>query len=404
MGKPSVPRKKPNPGWTKGTTKPTKRLTNNRNMTLGNFFSSVPTVHNLKQGVNIYDQLRDNESQHPPQSKRNMTNVSPKIPPIIVTDKQHDMNKILVDIGIVKFNLKLISIGTKIFMENNDDVTKAVTYLKENNVDFFSHASKNQKICKVVLSGLPEVPIETIKSELEVLNVHSTQINLMSSRNPNPHRALYLVHLTENITFHDVQKIKVIYHTMVSWAKYRPRFQGPTQCRNCSMYGHGTQNCHRKPVCTLCASTSHNQSTCPLKTLDKTTTPVYKCSYCANLKLQSVNHRASDPECPGRQAYLKTRMTTFNQQRNRRNQPMLYNSIKDNTTFVPAPIPSPLTRTFSSVAADGNKNDQAASISEDLFTTAELLEIFKNAISRIKNCKSKLDQIQVIADLINHVI
>lgn len=406
MGKPVAPRKTPDPGWTKGTKKSTKRLINNRNMTLGNFFSSVPTVHNLKQGVNIFNQLKINEKekQDPQQTKTNVTNVSPKIPPIVVTDKQHDMKKILTDIGVEKFNLKLISIGTKIFIENDDDATKVTNYLKEKNVEFFSHAPRNRKISKVVLSGLPVIPIETINSELEALNVHPTLIIHMNTRNPDPHRALYLLHLNEDISFHDIQKIKSIYHTMVKWAKYRPRVQGPTQCRNCSMYGHGTQNCHRKSVCTLCASNSHNQQNCPLKSLDKATTPVYKCSYCVKHNQQPVNHRASDPVCPGRQAYLNTRMSTLNQQRIKGYRPKAYENTKSNPAFVPAPMPAPLARTFSSVAADGIMNDQTDSQSEDLFTTSELLDIFKSAISRIKNCKSKLDQIQVIADLINYVI
>lgn len=202
-------------------------------------------------------------------------------------------------------------------------------------------------------------------------------------------------------------KIKSIYHTIVKWSKYKPRSQGPTQCRNCTMYGHGTQNCHRRPTCTLCASNDHNQSSCPIKNLAMESSPVYKCSYCANKNIQPTNHRASDPDCPARQEYIKTRKTAAEQQQKSKLARNNDNKDQNRRNFIPAPEPPPLTRTYSSVTSGGKRNEignNSSSPNEDLFTSAKLFGIFKNAVQQIKNCRTKLDQIQVIAELINYVI
>lgn len=234
----------------------------------------------------------------------------------------------------------------------------------------------------------------------------------MKTKNPNPHRALYLIHLNGNETaFQDVQKIKSIYHTIVKWSKYNPGSRGPTQCRNCSMYGHGTQNCCRKSICTLCASTDHNQLSCSLKLLAKVASPVFKCSYCTQNNIQPSNHRASDINCPGRKIYMDLRKssTTKYQKRKAQQQENHKNQSKRDR-YVPAPSPPPLTQSYRNVLSNSNEhqaqqnctNDNNAN--EDLFSTADLFKIFSNAIQDIRNCRSKLDQIQVIANLINHVL
>lgn len=83
-----------------------------------------------------------------------------------------------------------MSINTKIFVENDNDYTKISSYLKDNQIEFYSHGRKDQKVCKAVLSGLPEISTDTIKDELATLNVHPIQIMQMKIQNQNPHRAL----------------------------------------------------------------------------------------------------------------------------------------------------------------------------------------------------------------------
>lgn len=74
---------------------------------------------------------------------------------------------------------------------------------------------------------------------------------------------------------------------------------------------------------------------------------------------------------------------------------------------LPAPNPPPLQRSFRDVVAQNvNKQSTNENISsnEDMFSTAELFRILTLAIEQIRNCRSKLDQIQVISSLLSHVV
>lgn len=391
-----------------GLSKKVKRL-NGR--TLQSFF---PPQHNLKHDENIFKCL-DNDTK---KVYKNTTNEkAPKInkpykpPPLILTDKSFKIDQFLACNEVTKYNIKLLSIGTKIFFENDNDLLKISNALKQANVEHFTYASKDIKTYKVVLAGLPEIPTEVINEELKSLNVHPCQIVQMTLKNPNPHRALYLVHLNgkEN-TFQDIQRIQAICHTLVKWSKYKPRARNVTQCRNCTMYGHGTRNCFRKPTCSLCASVDHSQQNCPLNNLSKDSTPVYKCSYCVSKNLQSINHRANDASCPGRKAYIDAREKASQRQRNNNNnnQPTS-GQRKNHLSFTPAPNPPPLIRSFKDVVINSTVEEteitnRTGDVNNDLFTTAELLKIFMKSAEELRNCKSKLDQIQVITNLLSHVV
>lgn len=395
------------------TSKKVKRLTGK---TLPSFFI---TQHNLKQDENIFKCL-DNESMKK-SSKDKLNEKTPKEnktykpSPLILTDKSFKIDQFLACNNVTKYNIKLLSIGSKIFFENDNDLITISNALKQINVEHFTYASKDIKTYKVVLAGLPEIPTELITEELKSLNVHPGQIIQMTLKNPNPHRALYLVHLNgkEN-TFQDIQKIKSICHTLVKWTKYKPKARNVTQCRNCTMYGHGTRNCFRKPVCSLCASSEHDQQSCPLNNLNTDSSPVYKCSYCVSNNLQAINHRANDTSCPGRKAYIDAREKASQRQRNNTNQQPASGQTNQHPSsgqrrihqsFTPAPTPPPLTRSFRDTIVN---NEESANVNttgnNDLFTTAELLKIFMKSAEELRNCKSKLDQIQVITNLLSYVI
>lgn len=405
MGRPKGQNKKTAQSGSTGNRRITKKTKPHQGNSIGKILNAQLIEHNQKLGVNIFDQLNVKDLQNKQTTKQTSPDKNHRPPPIILTGKNNHIIKILEENGIESFNMKNMSIGTKLFVNNDDDFAKISSYLQQNNIDFYSHGRKEDKICKVVLSGLPEISTDTIKDELANLNIHPIQIVQMKTQHPNPHRALYLIHLnSKETTFQDMQKVKSIYHTIIKWSKYNPRSRGPTQCRNCSMYGHGTQNCHRKPICTLCASNEHNQMSCPLKALPKDSAPVFKCSYCTQNNIQPSNHRASDVNCPGRKFYLELRKPPSNQQQKQNQQQRKHNNINQ---YIPAPTPPPLTQSYRNVLSSSSEqqNQQFESnVNEDLFTTAELFKIFTNAIQDIKSCRTKLDQIQVIASLINHVL
>lgn len=331
---------------------------------------------------------------------------SHKPPPLIVTDKNFKIDELLARNEVTKYDRKFISIGTKIFLENTEDRAKISNALKQNNVDHFTYAMKDNKTYKVVLAGLPEVPVELIREELLSLNIHPEQIIQMTLRNPNPHRALYLVHLNgKESSYQDIQKIRSICHTLVRWSKYKPRARNVTQCRNCTMYGHGTRNCFRKSVCSLCASVEHSQQNCPLNNLDKDSSPVYKCSYCVKNNLQSTNHRSNDANCPGRKAYIDAREKA-SQRKGINVIPNTSEQRKNHRNFTPAPNPPPITRSFKDMLVNNGHEETTIDSrrNDELFTTTELLKIFTRATEELRKCKTKLDQIQVITSLLSYVV
>ncbi len=167
---------------------------------------------------------------------------------------------------------------------------------------------------------------------------------------------------------------------------------------------------NRKPVCSLCASSEHDQQSCPLNNLNKDSSPVYKCSYCVSNNFQSIIHRANDVSCPGRKAYIDAREKASRRQTNNTNQQSASGQRRIHqhriaSHFTPAPIPPPLTRTFRDTVIN---NEESANVNptgnNDLFTTAELLKIFMKSAEELRNCKSKLDQIQVITNLLSYVV
>lgn len=415
MGKPNGSRKKQTLQSSNGSRRMVKKTTTDQRNSIGKFFTSHPAEHNLKLGVNIFDNLSINDKQNKQKSDKQLPTTKNYLPPpLIVTGDAKDLHRTIDEIGITKFSMKNMTIGTKVFVENDNDFAKISSHLKTSNIEFYTHGRKDQKVCKTVLSGLPEISTELIRDELAALNIHPIQIVQMRTQNPNPHRALYLLHLNSNDSpLQDEQKIKSILHTIVKWSKYKPRSRGPTQCRNCSMYGHGTQNCFRRATCTLCAKDDHNQQTCPLKELPIDASPMFKCSYCTKNNIQPSNHRASDINCPGRKLYMQLRKSGNNQQLNNKvqQQPQQLPRNQNKTNqFKPAPPPPPLTQSYRNAVLNPNEhrseqNDRNGSQRDDeLFSTAELFKIFTNAIEDIRNCRTKLDQIQVIAKLINHVL
>ena len=44
---------------------------------------------------------------------------------------------------------------------------------------------------------------------------------------------------------------------------YQSKKAGPTQCKNCMNFGHGTLNCHLKARCVRCGE-EHLSKKCPL--------------------------------------------------------------------------------------------------------------------------------------------
>ena len=202
----------------------------------------------------------------------------------------------------------------------------------------------------------------------------------------------------------DVKKIRAISQIRVRWEYYRRKQVGPIQCNNCMNFGHGSLNCHLKPKCVRCGE-GHTSKLCPLISPINPRIPDMnlKCANCEG------NHSAKFAQCPKRLEYSKalenikkhrnatTTKTTTNQFRSA---PELANanfpSINNNTSkpWTKTPIIS----TFSNQQSHSRTFDNK-STDNDLFSTAELMIIVKEILTKLSNCHTKAEQFQAIAEI-----
>lgn len=339
------------------------------------------------------------------------------ISPIVVTDHNTDISKITKELKIT-CQLKLLSVGQKIICESVDDKKSLSKFLVEKKINFYSHPENDSKLFKVVLSGLPELPIDNITDSLKSQhNVTPIKIILFNTNSPNK---LYLCHFNKNdVSMKSLNTIKIVYHHIIKWLPYNPKHKGPTQCYRCCMYGHGASTCNRYNACLLCAG-NHLSKDC---TISNTANPVFRCFNCVSAKLPH-DHKATDIACPFREKYelarnnAKAKNTSKPKTNTRNSGPYINN-------YVIAPTPPPLTKTFASQISSSSQtnhsrsqphtstsasqythqtsNQNYSNQSNDLFSINELTDILLNSINELEKCNSKLDQLRVIANILRNV-
>lgn len=342
-----------------------------------------------------------------------------KISPIIVTDHDTDIKKITTDLKI-DCEFKIMSIGRKIFVNSLEEKNKICAALKEKSVNHFSHPDNTNKVFKAVLTGLPEVDTKEISDcILKTNSIKTSKITMFKTASINK---LYLCEFPDStVNMKVLNNINSVYYHIVKWQPYKPKRKGPTQCNRCLMFGHGIQSCFRYEACAKCSG-AHLTSECTNISIT-TTSPKFKCFNCVSAKLEHA-HRADDPACPFRAKYLATKTNARNKT-NRGN--IAQNRILNNSNvrFVPAPAPPPLSTSFAAVSAQAtthsnvrsqaptplntfvpptniSANSTSTNNNTELWSFAEVASILYNSIRELKQCKSKLDQLMVITNMLQN--
>lgn len=224
-----------------------------------------------------------------------------KFAPIVVTDMDANIHKLVTDLKLT-CDLKLTSVGKKIFPKSAEDKTKIIAALNKEKIHFFTHANSDNKTFKAVLRGLPEIDTAIIVDSLTTSHkITPTKVVMFNTKASSK---LYLCYFdSSTVNMKTLNTIKCVYYHIVSWQTYRPKNKSVTQCFRCTMYGHGISTCCRFAVCMLCGN---NHLTTECTVIDKDTeNPTYKCFNCASAKLNH-EHKASDPNCPFRAKYIAT--------------------------------------------------------------------------------------------------
>lgn len=298
------------------------------------------------------------------------------IPPItILKSNFDDIHKICKRIKITNYSMRKISIGHKLFCELQYDYDAVIKHLKENGIEYFSYMSKNNRPYKVVLSGLDKMDANNVKSELCKAGLRVIDVKpVFKKSNFNREVILYVVYFQKgSITLKELrEKHQNIDYIRVKWNYQTKQHNKVTQCYNCQMYGHGSEHCNVKTFCAKCAG-PHKTSLCVSTNI--------KCANCDG------QHSSNAADCPSRSKYivLKNRYSTPKRQ-------IMQGSI---------PKLHPTQTNSNSWANIVNSNNMSAEncSKNDLFTTDELQALTIELIDKLRNCKNKSEQFNVITSL-----
>lgn len=225
-------------------------------------------------------------------------NTSLKPSPITVSHHNNMKLKTLHNDTGVNYQLRIISVGVRIFIVDINGQQHVLEALKDKTMSDYTHPMKTTSKLKVILRGLPQGLTDDILSDLMNLN-KITIIDVRKIPTETTSTALYGVDFDRSVESLDKlsKEIRVIYHHRVSWTASLRRNSGPIVYSNCAMIGHGGKSCHRETVYTFCAC-AHNTLDCrltrgPNSSKDVEHTPRYINCFTRNLRNgQSVANAA----------------------------------------------------------------------------------------------------------------
>lgn len=348
--------------------------------------------------------------------KKNKSNSKP--PPICIvgaTSFSKAINIINKCCVVKNYLLKYMSVGMKILLGNIADYDAVTKQLIKEDIRFYTHELKSEKISKFVLTGLQKMETNDISRELEEQGLMPCSVRYLSAKQARfNEEAIYLVGFpSDSIKLVNLQlKVKAINHTIIKWKQHVPKRSGPTQCTKCQMFGHGGNNCHLKLRCRKCSG-EHLANEC--------SNTASKCSNC------NGTHPADAKECPKRTSFIEMRMklsaaNNINSKvksvarRTQHVENLVVNqqnfpSLKPNATNSPSwaqhsnvvkkNIPGSSNWllaekvTYNSVTSP-QLPQQKSTPNGDLFTTQEIIEVTKAVFSGLKQCKTKEDQLEVV--------
>ena len=327
---------------------------------------------------------------------------TPLPPPITVKNKTIlQLNEALNGLSMPKeeMTLKLTQYGIKVFTTNSTNFTALKQHLISKKVEFFTHQSREERLSKFVLYGLIEWETQDVLKELNRKNLFPTEVKKLKVKHTRydlESNFILYFKKTDNIKLAQLREIKTLFQLIVSWDHYKYKHTRITICSICQSFGHGSQNCHVNPICIKCAG-SHASKNCPLdsKKDDKGKIPerYLYCVHCTH------HHTANYSKCPKRLEYiarLKSLKSTRKSNRqsfvkapelNDFNFPSISNHYKPN---VPAWI---------NQSEFANAPSHIPTKNEDLFSPNECFNIFKEFLSKISQCSSKVQQIETIAEI-----
>lgn len=308
-----------------------------------------------------------------------------KVPPLTIlkckAEQVHEMMRIL---KITDYSIRKMSIGLKVFCTVKNDYDKVCNALKQNfDLEFFTYATKNEKPFKVVLLGLEKCDPNLVKKELIAKGLKCTDVKIVTKNMINRNEiVIFIVYLErKSITLKELrQNHSSINYIKVRWEYQKPNRSKITQCYNCQMFGHGSNKCNVKTYCAICAG-SHKTTECK--------SDIIKCANCKG------SHKAMSSECPNRATYLEFKQRSQPRKITRPIHKSTHNRNEEYTTHFPNTLNQNITTNVNPWANISPLNQN----NENLFSIEELKSLTVELIKNLSNCKSRIDQFEVITSL-----
>ena len=150
-----------------------------------------------------------------------------KTAPIVVVDSNPTalQNFLCINIPSKKFELKIMSIGIRIFIPSHDEYEKAMVALRANHFKFYKYHTTDTRPIKIVLYGLPDMDVDSLRKTLQESNILPIEIKKLNLRQKQFNdQAIYLLHFKPaSVKLADLRNIIQIGFLRVRWDKYHPR-------------------------------------------------------------------------------------------------------------------------------------------------------------------------------------
>jgi hypothetical protein len=298
-----------------------------------------------------------------------------------------------------KHELKMTREGIRVFLSSKQDFDLTISELKKNKINYYTHQLREDQLTKFVIYGLPKVSTDDIKKGLTTAGCAPVSAKEMKIKQPRgEHHAVYLAYFkkSEKIKLQWlIENVKAICNIRVKWAHYKNESKGPTQCRNCLRFGHGSENCFIQPRCVRCAE-QHKSAECPHlkdeagKKKDRIDDSLLKCALCGG------NHSASSKDCAAR-PQPRRQFPTRKQHQQNANHHTRPVPRYDEWNFPELPNTQPSTSTAN--PTQWRKADSTSQDNSELYSHGELIKIFFEMTSKLAGAKTRPQQIQIIMDI-----
>lgn len=342
------------------------------------------------------------------------------LPPITITQAfgTADANKMR-DHGA--FEIRRAGNSTKIYTSTTKDFGALTEYCKEAQIPFFTHQLRTTGKLSVVLKGIEGYTPKEILDELKLKGVPPIEVRAIPTKSANSLFGVDFNKAETSLAKLNANLSRLLYHRVV-WETSRKRNSGPTICRNCAMFGHGMQSCHRPSVCIYCAQ-NHSISDCPNVIADTEERQKSMCCInCQSRGLKFDDHAANHAQCPVRTLFIQSKDSKSKPTPSKRPPANVFrSSVRNNTVSWPK-LPTPKTNRLTSNSPSASSSSKKPSLgtsfdsaayanatrrphesvtnANDLFSIDQVVEITFEAINALQKCNNRYDQLRVIAQLL----